>query len=109
MSDDTTRLPSSGKTTHVPVRTPSGGLWDCPVGYLSIALERGYARLDGDESVPLGKPDTSGFDPAEHGVREINDYLASVIESPGEIDRVLAAEAAGTARTTIVDPRPPVG
>ena len=40
-----------------------------------------------------------GFDPGEHTVAEVEAYLA---EHPDETDTVLAAEAAGKNRTTLV-------
>lgn len=40
------------------------------------------------------------FDPGEHTVQEVKDYLA---EHPDELDAVLEAELAGKARTTILD------
>jgi hypothetical protein len=39
------------------------------------------------------------FDPGEHTVAEVHDYLAA---HPGDADQVLAAEAAGKNRVTLV-------
>jgi hypothetical protein len=40
------------------------------------------------------------FDPSQHGVKAVNDYLRDA--SPAERHRVLAAERAGKARTTVL-------
>jgi hypothetical protein len=42
------------------------------------------------------------FDPSEHGVAAVNDYLRGA--SPSERHRVLAAERAGKARRTVLRP-----
>ncbi len=106
--------------THVFVRnTSSGDEWECPNGYLEVALVRGFElteprdkSLDGlfDESTaePVGQQ--TGFDPAEHTVEEINAHLLAHGESsPGEVERVLELEKAGKDRKTVVDPRHPAG
>jgi len=41
----------------------------------------------------------AGFDPSQHTVAEVEDYLAA---HPDQADAVLAAEAAGKNRTTLV-------
>jgi hypothetical protein len=41
---------------------------------------------------------TAGFDPGEHTVAEVEEYLSA---NPGETDAVLAAERAGKNRTTL--------
>lgn len=58
-----------------------------------------------DEAADGGSPEP--FDPTEHKVEEIQDYLAGLTGEGAdtEIDRVLAAEAAGRGRTTVKDPR----
>lgn len=53
-----------------------------------------YGSAATDLTEPAGR-----FDPAEHTVAQVNDYLADVDET--ERDRVLAAEKAGKARTSI--------
>lgn len=44
-------------------------------------------------------PAVSGFDPGEHSVAEVLAYLA---DNPDDAERVIAAEAAGKARKTIL-------
>ena len=106
--------------THVFVRnTSSGDEWECPNGYLEVALARGFEltvprdkSLDGlfDESTAEPAGQQTGFDPAEHTVDEINEHLAMHADSsPGEVERVLELEKAGKDRKTVVDPRHPVG
>lgn len=105
--------------THVFVRnTSSGDEWECPNGYLKVALARGFEltvprdkSLDGlfDESTaePVGQQ--TGFDPSAHTVDEVNAHLVEHTDSsPGEVERVLALEVAGKDRKTVVDPRLPV-
>lgn len=102
--------------THVFVRnTASGDEWECPAGYLPVALVRGFEltvprdrSLDGlfDESTAEPAGQQTGFDPAEHTVDEVNTHLRLYGEtSPGEVDRVLELERAGQNRKTVVDPR----
>jgi hypothetical protein len=55
-------------------------------------VERGVAVLV-DE-------DADKFDPSAHDVKAVNDYLRDA--SPAERHRVLAAERAGKARTTVL-------
>ena len=43
-------------------------------------------------------PASAGFDPAEHTVAEVEEYVA---KHPDQADAVLAAEAAGKNRTTL--------
>lgn len=103
--------------THVFVRnTDTGSQWECPVGYLPVALERGFelceprdASLDGlfDDTTAEPAGQQTGFDPAAHTVDEVNAHLAQHAEdSPGEVARVLKLEQAGRNRSSIVDPRP---
>lgn len=44
--------------------------------------------------------DAPAFDPTQHGAKAVNDYLSSA--SDAERHRVLAAERAGKARTTVL-------
>lgn len=99
--------------THAFVTTPSGDEWECPLDYLSVALARGFSlaeprdkSLDGlfDDSTAEGANQT-GFDPAKNTADEVNAHLAEHLDAPGEIERVLALEAAGKDRKTVVDPR----
>lgn len=52
-----------------------------------------------DEVTPVAAAASEAFDPGEHTVAEVHDYLA---EHPDQTDAVLAAEQAGKARTTLV-------
>lgn len=94
--------------THVRVYNPeTDGHWDCPEGYLEVALARGF-ELDG----PLPEVDLTGlfdeaplFDPAEHGVKEVSEHLAAHAETdPGEVERVLGLERSGKNRKSIAVP-----
>jgi hypothetical protein len=80
---------------------------DAPAGLInSFAVGVDYTA-PGTEPAPVveddggGKPpkSTRVFEPAEHTVAEVEAYLA---KHPDEADAVLAAEAAGKARTTLV-------
>lgn len=64
----------------------------------SKAMDRSrrWQRMEG-ESMPSGEV----YDPAEHGVHEVNDYLAGA--GLEERERVLTAEARGKGRTTILN------
>jgi hypothetical protein len=71
---------------------------DAPAGlFNSYAVGVDYA--------PPGRPGPAPtaaapvFDPGEHTVAEVHDYLAA---HPGDADQVLAAEAAGKNRVTLV-------
>lgn len=98
---------------HVTVKhTKTGGVWDCPTGYLEAAEALGWNPVDTDET-----PDTSvidgvqqtGFDPGQHNVDEVNTHLASHQDSPGEVERVLELERAGTNRSTVNGTTPTTG
>jgi hypothetical protein len=106
--------------THVRVENPdTGGVWDCPADYLPVALARGWVESDkplpgeGEEypaaveevdeeaEAELAKAQAP-FDPADHTVAEVQDYLDTHGDSPpGEGDRVLDAERAGKNRVTL--------
>jgi hypothetical protein len=51
------------------------------------------------EPEPKAAAVSQSFDPGEHTVAEVQEYLAA---HPDQADAVLAAEAAGKARTTLV-------
>ncbi|PSK95777.1 hypothetical protein CLV30_12829 [Haloactinopolyspora alba] len=53
-----------------------------------------------DSESTTGEPDGL-FDPAEHNVDDVNEYLANT-ENPDEVTRVLEAEAEGKNRSSIV-------
>lgn len=102
--------------THVWVQhEETGGTWACPADYLPVAEQRGWAPIDPpDDSLdglfdpgPSGEVvEQTGFDPAEHTVAEVNEHLAlHAATAPGEVERVLALEAAGKNRATVTDPR----
>lgn len=50
-------------------------------------------------AAPAPKAEAKAFDPGEHTVAEVEDYLAA---HPDETDAVLEAEKAGKNRTTLV-------
>lgn len=99
--------------THVyMVNDDTKGVWDCPADYVPIAEQRGWVQAERPVPVPTDifdpepEPETqtvTGFDPADHDVDGVNDYLAPLVdESPGEVARVLEAESAGKARKGIL-------
>jgi hypothetical protein len=47
---------------------------------------------------PKSSPGSATFDPGEHTVAEVQEYLAA---NPGDTDRVLKAERKGKARATL--------
>jgi hypothetical protein len=93
---------------HVRVENPdTGGVWDCPVDYLPVAKARGWVESDkplADEGEEYPEPAAEvaeaevEFDPSEHTVAEVEDYLA---ENPDDAERVLDAERAGKNRVTL--------
>lgn len=93
--------------THVFVRNiETGDEWECPAGYLEVALGRGFELCEPRDRSLDGLFDQTGFDPSEHTVEDVNEHLAAhAASSPGEVSRVLALEEAGQNRKTIVDPR----
>lgn len=101
--------------THVFTTSPTGDEWECPPDYLPVALSRGFTlaeprdkSLDGlfDDSTAEGANQT-GFDPGKASVKEVNAHLAAHLAAPGEIERVLALESAGSDRPSVEDPRNP--
>lgn len=93
--------------THVFTRNiESGDEWECPVGYLPVALVRGFELCEPRDKSLDGLFDQTGFDPAEHTADQVNEHLAQHAHaSPGEVARVLGIERAGQNRKTVVDPR----
>lgn len=103
--------------THVHMTHPdTGGAWDCPVEYAAIAQTRGWVfadprddSLDGLFDEPVNTPGAvleggavqTGFNPDDHTVGEVNDYLATVDPAGGEAARVLELERNGKNRSTI--------
>jgi hypothetical protein len=106
--------------THVRVENPeTGGVWDCPVDYLPVAKARGWVESDkplageGEEypaAVEAVDEEAEAelaaaqapYDPADHTVAEVQDYLETHADSPpGEGDRVLEAERAGKNRVSL--------
>jgi len=72
---------------------------DAPAGlFNSFAVGVDYAAPGEEPAAPKAKA-SAGFDPGEHTVAEVEEYLA---KHPGEVDAVLAAEKAGKARATLV-------
>jgi hypothetical protein len=69
----------------------------------SAAVGVDYAAPVVEVPTPVVEPEKpakpKGFDPGEHTVAEVHDYLAA---HPADADAVLAAEAAGKARITLV-------
>lgn len=94
-------LPVNEDKTHVATKAPSGVPWMCPVGYLDHALSIGYTVDYGSAYMP-----PEPFNPDDHDVAGVNKHLADAHArgDDGEVERVLTAEAAGKARTTITDP-----
>ena len=63
------------------------------------------AEPDDAESGAVAEPETEPFDPSEHTVSEVNDYLGSLPkddDGDAEFGRVLDAEKAGQNRKGIV-------
>lgn len=103
--------------THIWLNHPvTGGVWEAPKDVAATFVQHAgweYADAPGEDlsdvfaaSTAEGEAQT-GFDPNEHTVADINDYLKSNQHAPGEIDRVLALEAAGQDRSSVKDPRKP--
>jgi hypothetical protein len=74
---------------------------DAPAGlFNSFAVGVDYTSPGDETAAPKTAASSSGrFDPGEHTVAEVEEYLAKY---PDQRDRVLAAEQAGSARTTLV-------
>lgn len=88
----------------------TGGVWDAPLDYAPIARARGWV----DSDKPVDDEDTTrdsavspadvpaGFNPDEHTVAEVNDYLDALPDDKAdERDRVVELERAGKNRTGI--------
>jgi hypothetical protein len=101
--------------SHVRVENPeTGGVWDCPVDYLPVALARGWVESDkplagegeeypepaAEDADEAGEEEAEAeFDPSEHTVAEVNEYLEAVTQATAE--RILDAEVAGKNRVGI--------
>lgn len=99
-------LPVNDTGTHVLTEAPSGVLWECPLGYLETAKANGYTVVGAKVAEAHQQIGIPLFDPADHTVEQIDQHLAEAAENGDvdEIERVLAAEAAGKNRTSITDP-----
>jgi hypothetical protein len=100
--------------THVRVENPeTGGVWDCPVDYLPVALARGWVESDkplagegeeypepaAEDADETGEEEAEAeFDPSEHTVAEVQEHNATY---PDDAERVLDAEAAGKNRVSL--------
>lgn len=89
-------LPVTEDGAHVATLSPTGQPWLCPIGYLKHALETGFTVNQA----------TAPFDPSKSTVEAVNTHLAQAAarDDVAEIQRVLAAEAAGRNRSTVTDP-----
>lgn len=74
---------------------------------LAVAEAAGYGDKEADKKVEENEENKSAeeqevdlFDPSEHSVEEVNNYLEGVDEE--ERNRVLDAEAEGKARATLI-------
>lgn len=67
----------------------------------SVPAERPEPAFDTSGNRPPGR-NRDGFDPSAHTVAEVLSYLA---EHPDEAEAVLAAEATGKGRTSILNAR----
>lgn len=107
--------------THVWLHNPeTGGTWEAPVDVAeTFVSHRGWeyaaapdTSLDGlfdpiPGDVQEEADEQTFFDPNDHTVEEINNYLSEHAHSaPGEVERVLGLEQDGQNRKTVVDPRP---
>jgi len=64
----------------------------------SVGLPPIWTGADEEVGEPKPAAESGSFDPGEHTVVEVEEYLAA---NPDEADAVLAAEAAGKNRTTL--------
>jgi hypothetical protein len=71
---------------------------DAPAGLFNDAAV-GVDYAPPGEVTPTVQAKPASFDPGEHTVAEVHDYIAA---HPGEADAVLAAEKSGKARATLV-------
>lgn len=71
---------------------------DAYAGLINSAVVGVFYQAPGDW--PEVDPEPEGFDPSTHTVVEVQAYLS---EHPDETDTVLAAEAAGKNRTTLME------
>ena len=97
--------------THVWMHNPeTDGVWACPADVVDVMKGRGWEVTEAPDDSLDGlfdpaaddEPESTAFDPSEHTVQEVNDYLDQHRENaPGEVERVLELERAGKNRTTI--------
>jgi hypothetical protein len=114
------RVPVGQRTPADPVAAREAGLEELPPeddenagaetteddGDLTEDDERsGDEELDVDPEAQTGTDDPPApqYDPADHTVAEVNDYLSTHADDPTEVDRVLNAERAGRARVGILN------
>jgi hypothetical protein len=104
--------------THIHLYNPAtNGYWECPAAVAQTFVDaRGWVyvtppdrSLEGlFDDVPAAERPEEGvtaFDPNDHTVGEVNDYLAQYAgSSPGEVARVIELELAGKNRKTVVNP-----
>lgn len=81
----------------------NGGMVDSPLVNDAVVGVDYVAPGDEPAPAPQSEPAKSGkagsFDPGEHTVADVQEYLA---KHPDQADAVLAAEKAGKARATLV-------
>lgn len=101
--------------THVWMANPENGIpWECPVDVADVfAGARGWVFVDAPDTsldglydpvegdVQEEQDEQTHFNPDDHTVDEVNDYLDEHADVLGEVERVLEAERAGKNRTTI--------
>jgi len=78
---------------------PFGLINSAAVGVDYSLAEVNPTKLSGSASKVSPSPSPAAFDPGEHTVAEVHDYLAA---HPDQLDAVVAAEKSGKARTSIV-------
>lgn len=84
--------------THVFVKhSETGAVWASPVDYLPTAKLMGWEPAEQEDNPLEGLVDEQpdAFDPSDHTVAEVNEYLAA---HPEDVDRVLAAEHSETGK-----------
>jgi hypothetical protein len=99
--------------THQWMRNPdTKGEWECPIALVDVYTRRGWEPFEPPEPVeyiptPVDvqdvEPEVTAFDPGDHTVKDVLAYIEQYqTDSPGEVQRVLALEAAGKNRPTIL-------
>src|SRR5689334_8224895 len=86
----------------------SGEAWWCPVGALHSMRALGWEPVEDapeESDVPVEEPPAPSFEPSDHTVDEVSEYLAGqAANNPAEVQRVLDAERAGKNRKSIAVP-----